>query len=412
MSTTNPRVVIARQKEGEVAAATTRRALEQLSWPPQGRLQGCVVIKPNLLVLRPAPTGATTDPEVVRVIVEMCRDAGASQVVIAESSNWGVNTDAAFETLGYAAMARATGCRLLNLKKDEMVEVQVPGRFMKRFWVPRTLREADYVITVPKMKAHRMTHVTFGLKNMGVGSHTDDQKEVMHRIGNYLVLSDEDMDRGSGLDHNIVSINLAYRCDLTVVDGLVAQEGPGAPLTGDPVAAGLIVAGHDRVGTDAVATKAMGIDPLIVPHLTLAHEAGLGEVDIGKLELIGVPLEEIGVPFKPGIDLHPERFAPPGVEVVIGRACYACLGDLAYFMERHAGELAQLAPVTIYVGKVGTVKPEFERRHLIFFGNCAGERLYGGGFVSGCPPRSRRQVFQALGALDLYTADEGIALNR
>jgi len=53
-----------------------------------------------------------------------------------------------------------------------------------------------------------------------------------------------------------------------------------------------------------------------------------------------------------------------------------------------------------------------ERRHLVYFGNCAGQHLYGGGLVTGCPPRSRRQVFQALGALDLYTPDEGISLNR
>ena len=412
MPTTNNRVTIARQNPGEAAGAMTRRLLKQLGWPPQGGLHGRVVIKPNLLVLLPASSGATTDPEVVRAIAEMCYEAGASEVIIAESSNWGVDTDAAFQALGYVGMARKTGCRLLNIKKDQLEEVEVPGLFMKRFRVSRTVRNADYVINVPKMKAHRMTYVTFGLKNLGVGGHTDDQKEVMHRIGNYLVLSDEAMAKGSGLDHNIVAINLAYRVDLTVVDGLVAQEGPGAPLTGGPVQSGLLVAGYDRVGVDAVASRIMGIDPAIVPHLTLAHEAGLGEIDLSKLELTGVPLQDLRCSFKPAIDLHPEQFAPPGVEVVVGRACYACLGDLAYFMERHAGELAKLAPVTIYVGKVPYSKPPMERRHLVYFGNCAGLHLYGGGLVTGCPPRSRRQVFQALGALDLYTPDEGISLNR
>jgi len=412
MTTSKKRVVVARQQGGEGAGVTTRRAMEQLEWPPKGALRGRVLIKPNLLVLRPASSGATTDPDIVRTVVQMSLDAGASEVVVAESSNWGVDTDAAFEALGYGKLARETGCRLLNLKEDSFVEVEVDGQFMKRFLMPRTLIEADYVINVAKMKAHRMTYVTFGLKNMGVGSHNDDQKEEMHRIGNYAVLSDEVMDRGSGLDHNIVSVNLACRCDLTVVDGLVAQEGPGAPLTGGPVPAGLIVAGYDRVGTDVVTSTIMGIDPTTVPHMVLAHQAGLGEIDIGKLQLGGVPLEDIDVSFEPAINLDPGSFAPPGVEVVVGRACYACLGDLAYFIKRHADELAQLAPATIYVGKVGPVKPPMERRHLVFFGNCAGEHLYGGGFATGCPPRSRRQVFQSLGALDLYTSDENIDLSR
>jgi len=223
-------------------------------------------------------------------------------------------------------MARETGCALLNIKKDQLEVVEVPGLFMKRFWVSQTVRNADYVINVPKMKVHRMTYVTFGLKNLGVGGHTDDQKEIMHRIGSYPVLSNEEMDRGSGLDHNIVAINLAYHVDLTVVDGLYAQEGPGAPLTGVCVPSGVLIAGYDRVGVDAVASTVMGVDPAIVPHLTLAHTAGLGEYDLNKLELTGVPLQDLRCSFKPAIDLHPERFAPPGVEVVIGRACYACLG--------------------------------------------------------------------------------------
>ena len=412
MSGTNKRVVIARRQTGEEAGAMTHRVLDQLSWPAQARLGDRVVIKPNLLVPRLAATGATTDPEVVRAVVDMAFGAGADDLVIAESSNWGVDTDAVFEALGYTDIARDTGCRLLNIKDDELVEVEVPGLCMRTFLVSRTLREADYVINVPKMKTHRMTHVTLGLKNMGVGSHTDDQKEVMHRIGNYPVLGDEVIAKGSGLDHNIVAINLAYRCDLTVVEGLVAQDGPGAPLTGHPVPAGLIVAGQDRVGVDAVASIVMGLDPGSIPHLTLANEAGLGEIDVQNLELVGVPLQELDLLFEPGISLHPESFAPPGVDVVIGQACYACLGDLAYFIERHADDLAALAPVTIYVGKVGRIKPEMERRRLVFYGNCAGEHLYGGGLVTGCPPRSRRQVFQALGALDLYTSDEGITLTR
>jgi len=386
----------------------TRRLLGLLPWPPKEGLKGCVVIKPNLLVPLPASTGATTRVEVVRTIAQMCLEAGAGDVVVAESSNWGVDTDEVFKTLGYTDMAREVGCRLLSIKRDEMEEVEVSGQFMRRFRVPVTLRHADYLINVPKLKAHGMAYVTVGLKNLGVGSHTDDQKEMMHRIGDFRALTPEIRAKGSGLDHNIVSVNLAYRCDLTVVDGIEGQEGPGSPLSGQLNHPGVMIAGFDRVGVDAVASEAIGVTPTKVPHLRLAHKAGLGEIDIGRLELVGVPLEQLDCAFEPAVDVHPERFARSGIEVVIGRACYACLSELSYFLGRHVDDLAQLAPVTFCVGDVDRIKASADRRRLVFFGNCARKHLYGGGHVTGCPPRSRRQVFEALGAADLYSTDEGV----
>src|SRR5208337_11155 len=44
-----------------------------------------VVIKPNLVVPKPSSTGATTDPNVVKAIVDLCIAAGATQIQIIEA---------------------------------------------------------------------------------------------------------------------------------------------------------------------------------------------------------------------------------------------------------------------------------------------------------------------------------------
>ena len=70
-------------------------------------------------------------------------------------------------------------------------------------------------------------------------------------------------------------------------------------------------------------------------------------------------------------------------------------------------------PIYVYIGKnFKDKKMKPERAMHIYYGNCAGSHIYGGGFVPGCPPRSRRQFIQAIGALDIYRQDEGLDTDR
>lgn len=48
---------------------------------------------------------------------------------------------------------------------------------------------------------------------------------------------------------------------------------------------------------DAVTATIMGHDPLEVEHIKIAWEMGLGEIDLGKIEVRGTPLEEAINPF-------------------------------------------------------------------------------------------------------------------
>jgi uncharacterized protein (DUF362 family) len=93
----------------------------------------------------------------------------------------------------------------------------------------------------------------------------------------------------------IAEVNLAYRPDLILMDGLEAFV-KGGPAQGQRVAPGVILAGTDRVAVDAVGvailrafstTNAVSRGPIFEQEqIVRAVELGLGVSDPGEIALI------------------------------------------------------------------------------------------------------------------------------
>ena len=66
-----------------------------------------VLIKVNAAFATPASLGATTHPEVLAAVAELCFRSGAAQVLVTDNPI--NNPDSCFEISGLAAAARATG---------------------------------------------------------------------------------------------------------------------------------------------------------------------------------------------------------------------------------------------------------------------------------------------------------------
>jgi uncharacterized protein (DUF362 family) len=408
-------VAIKKKRNKETIKTVVRESINLLGGINQVVSPGNVVlIKPNVLAGKDASTGATTSPEIVGTITEMCYEAGAKKVIIAESSNWGIDTFEAFKACGYFEMAEKVGAELLDLKKDKIVERFIDGYVLKKVRIPKTILDVDTVINIPVLKTHSMTKVTLSLKNVAVGISTDnDKQKCLHRIGIFPALSSEMSKKGSFLDYSIADINMISRSELVVIDGLIGLQGLGAPLLGKPVNSNIIIAGFNRVSVDAVGSKIIGYEALEINHIKLAADKGLGEMDIKKLKIRGENLSDSLINFEKSF-LPDITYPYDNIDVVCGRGCEACRSTLNYILIRHKEQLKNLSmPITIYLGNdLEIKKPRKERRLYVHYGNCAGELIYGGCFVPGCPPRSRRQFFQAIGALDLYKEDEGLHSNR
>ncbi|PHJ39673.1 hypothetical protein P378_02625 [Desulforamulus profundi] len=79
--------------------------------------------------------------------------------------------------------------------------------------------------------------------------------------------------------------------DLTILSGDKAMVGTG-PSKGKPVNSDLVVAGTDPVSTDVVGARLLGFMPQAVQYLYELALGGVGEGDLKKVELKGIPLNE------------------------------------------------------------------------------------------------------------------------
>lgn len=78
---------------------------------------------------------------------------------------------------------------------------------------------------------------------------------------------------------------------LSVVVGHPAMVATG-PSKGKVVETGLVVAGIDPVAADVVCAYLLGFDIMAVKYLHQAAKLGLGEGDLKRIEIAGVPLEK------------------------------------------------------------------------------------------------------------------------
>ncbi|MDW8186314.1 MAG: DUF362 domain-containing protein, partial [Anaerolineae bacterium] len=221
----------------------------------------------------------------------------------------------AFETSGMRAAAERGGAdRIIYFDEVETVEVEIPGaKLFRKAQVFKPFLEADRVINLPKMKVHLAGTVTLGLKTWnGIipNVHPSGQQQDVHRID---------------LGQKFADLYRVRKADLTLVDGIIAMEGQG-PHVGTPVEMNLLIAGTDTVAVDAVCAYIMGFDPIEIPSVRIAATEGLGEADITKIEIAGVPIAEVRTFFRrPMID--PTGLIP-GVHVIVQQTCPGCFANI------------------------------------------------------------------------------------
>ncbi|MCX8205525.1 MAG: DUF362 domain-containing protein [Candidatus Nezhaarchaeota archaeon] len=236
-----------------------------------------VLVKPNYITADHPSTGVTTDAGVVEGVVRFLKERGVEDVVIGEGSGF-ADTLEAFRAAGIDKVAEKWGVELIDLNRDELVEVRPPSPLaLKKVKVARTALERA-IVSVPKLKVHKLATVTLGLKNMmgALGS-----KGRMHN---------------GRLQENIADLASVLKPSLTVIDGMVAGE--VHETSRSPVRMNVVIASTDPVAADAVGALVMGIRPEEVKHLVLAERKGLGTLRLEEVEVVGEPVEKVARRFR------------------------------------------------------------------------------------------------------------------
>jgi len=269
-------LVVAR---GEDPAALTRMAIETLGGMSRLVSRGdVVVIKPNMAWNSPPEFAANTNPLVVAELVRLSLEAGARRVKVFDHTP-SDDPAAAYEASGIAEAARAAGADVHFVRRDGFHVLPIEGRALKAWPFYEEVifaTECDVLINVPIAKHHSTSRLTLGLKNI------------------FGVLGGERGALHSDIHTKIADVNRVVRVDLTVLDAyrILRRHGPTGGRLEDvdnsPENARRVVAGTDRVAVDAYATTLFGLKPEDIGFLTAAHAAGLGEIDLNKVQVVEV----------------------------------------------------------------------------------------------------------------------------
>jgi len=249
------------------------------------RAGSTIVIKPNLTCcsrMHPdaSPPGANTDPRIVRALIKLIKRTAQCHIIIADASQ--APGSVIFKMSGYTQLAEEFGIPLVDLAEDQRVTVKIDGLAQKEYQMPVTTQKCDVLIDVAVLKTHTITGITAGMKNLFglMPKRRESLHNVIHKV--------------------ICDLSTIRMPDLTIIDALTGMEGQG-PVDGDPVKMDLIIAGKDIVAVDSVSTTIMGFEPEYLQYLVYANQKGLGEIDINKITIKGVPVSEVKRNFKPAL---------------------------------------------------------------------------------------------------------------
>jgi len=222
-----------------------------------------VLLKPNLVEPHSGAGPINTHPLVVRGAAEAFRRFGASRVLVAEGPGHSRDTQLVLEESGMGEVLIEDRIPFVDLNYETGYQVPNAGRWtdLAALTLPATLRRADWIVSLPKMKTHHWAGVTLSMKNLfGVmpGIYYGWPKNVLH---------------WKGIERCILDINATVRPHFAIVDGIVGMEGDG-PIMGTPRKAGVLVMGRNLPAVDATSARIMGIDPAKVAYLAAAGAQG------------------------------------------------------------------------------------------------------------------------------------------
>lgn len=288
----------------------------------------------------PAYETYQTHPATVAAVCAALNDAGARRIVIVENLYWDQPFQKTLTEAGWDVRSIESAGGHKVAFEDTRNRGPFPG--YSRFQVPwggfifpsfdlnQRFEKTDVLISLAKLKQHACAGITGAVKNFfgitpssiygddGPGEHALKHRAMMFHAGRKRPPPHVpgELDHGLPRDANIrvprivADIFGARPADLCIVDGIRSISGGeghwnrGIKL----VEPKLLIVGRNGVCTDAVSTAVMGFDPQAPHgrppfpgdnHLQLLASVGVGTNDLGRIEMLGLPLKEAVYPFAP-----------------------------------------------------------------------------------------------------------------
>ena len=264
-----PTVAVA---QGTDHAGITRKAIAALGGMQQFVKPGhTVVVKPNIGWDRSPEFAATTNPAVVKAVVEECLKAAAKKVkVFDRTCN---DPRRCYASSGIqAALKGMRNVEVKHLEEERYKTVALNGKVLKEWELYGEALAADVYINVPVAKHHGLSRLTLGMKNvMGI---MGGRRGAIHK----------------NIDQALADVNAAFKSHLTIIDAtrILTAHGPQGGNLADVRVLNQVIASTDMVAADAYATTLFGLKPADIAVTRTAYQRGLGEMNLEKMRIVRV----------------------------------------------------------------------------------------------------------------------------
>jgi uncharacterized protein (DUF362 family) len=329
-----------------------------------------VLIKPNLFEPVSYTTGQTTNPSLVKAAVQWCQQQDAQEVIVGEGPSYFTpvsDLKECFTKTGIADVVERCGAQWILFDEHHYRTYRDASPFLPQvFRISEHAFLYDIIINLPVPKTHYLTTVSISMKNLK-GFLKREDKPLFHRVD---------------INKAVVELNKLITPFINLVDFTTSRHHRS----------GFILGGSDIVAADSVSTALMGLNPHTIPTLTLGSQAGLGEINLAKIEISGEDIKGLTMHYELPSAWLKKQF--PRL-TIIGHdtACSGCIIPLFSSLTHLADQGKTFTrPLTIMLGMA--TRPD-DAQNLLIIGDCSSQQAEKGHPVRGCPPR-KHDILKAL----------------
>ena len=307
-----------------------------------------ILIKPSIIEPAHAYQAVNTNPKLLDALLEVLKEKGVSDIIVAEQSWPGNDTISSAEKAGIAEICRKHGCGFLDLRKDEYSEKEAEGMV---FSIAKQVFGRK-VINVPTLKTNSQIIISGAMENM-IRVADDKTQEMMH---------------SNDIEKTLPKLLKALPPFLTIGDGIVGMHSQGPTSLGDPAFMNLILASGDATALDCVFAE-IGMLPK-PEYVKEAESMGVGCGAISKIEIIGDDLQAVKFSLKAS---SKDVTGHPRIKLIDGKAGPAAFNGALVLASRLAGLPGY--EMHIAVGKFITSDMALGKERIVAYGNGAIERM-------------------------------------
>jgi uncharacterized protein (DUF362 family) len=226
-----------------------------------------VLLKVNAAFASPPMLSATTHPDIVAAMVQLCFKAGAISVVVTDNPINDPNS--CFALSGIADAARRAGAAVLLPKEEMFKRYTVPSARLIRNWpvLYESFRGITKVIGLAPVKDHHRSGASMVMKNWYglLGGRRNIFHQDIHTI--------------------ITELAMMIKPTLVILDGTTTMmtNGPTGGSLSDLKQTNTLIAGTDPVAVDAFGATLLGKSLSDLPYIRKAETAGVGTADYRSL---------------------------------------------------------------------------------------------------------------------------------